>query len=37
MKATDAPSYSDQPYPYRDIHDIPALNKGNTFPFIPHG
>jgi len=21
MKATSAPSYSDQPYPYRDIHD----------------
>jgi len=21
MKATGAPSYSDQPYPYRDIHD----------------
>ena len=21
MKATGAPSYSDQPYPFRDIHD----------------
>ena len=23
MRATGAPSYSDQPYPYRDIHDHP--------------
>src|SRR5437016_5954683 len=23
MKATGAPSYSDQPYPFRDIHDNP--------------